>query len=339
MMDERWIVELLARCEAAVGLELRQIRGNLCSAKWLSAIWELILLDAAAALGSVKYEPTVGGSHPDIQLDSHSGVRLFIEAAFLQSEKSDHARKVDNHLVFRVLKDKGSKAKRADAVDPYVVFLGTDRVFDIASSRHSGGLAVEEAVIKAFRAHRSLSAVVLVSIFARPEIFKPLQKRPRAWLYKNPSARVPLTNKSIDVINRFDFERWPFDRFTRPDAKRPELREALSRNSCPPNKFTESRSSLFPMDDRDLPYPCWTYIWRFNRLRIAKIGNEYRLFDNRELEDVIAKTAEQIAECASGLFQIFPAHVMGPNGPERHPDPGVPADLSQWILELPDKSV
>src|ERR1700730_9746188 len=62
---------------------------------------------------------------------------------------------------------------------------------------------------KAFRAHRSLSAVVLVSIFARPDISKPLQKRPRPWLYANPSARVPLANKGIDVINRLDFERWP----------------------------------------------------------------------------------------------------------------------------------
>src|SRR5205807_1280685 len=119
----------------------------------------------------------------------------------------------------------------------------------------------------------NLSAVVLVSIFAKPEI-KPLQKRPRPWLYTNPSARVPLTNKGIDVINRFDFERWPFDRFTRPDAKRPELREALFRNSCPPSEVKESRSPpVFPMDDGDLPYPSWTYIWRFNRLRIVKIGN------------------------------------------------------------------
>lgn len=181
---------------------------------------------------------------------------------------------------------------------------------------------------------------MLVSIFARPEIFKPLQKRPRPWLYANPSARVPLTNKSIEVINRFDFERWPFDRFIRLDAKRPELREALSRNSCSGSRAAESASSFVPpQDDRDGPYPCWTYIWRFDRLRIAKIGNEFCLFTGREFLHVSAKTPEQVAEDASWLFQIFPAHVMGPNGPERHPDPGVPADPSRWIFELPDKSV
>jgi hypothetical protein len=298
----------------------------------------LILLDAAAALGSVKYEPAAGDSRPDLQLDSHSGTRLYIEAAFLRAEKSDRPRKLDDHQVFRVLKKKGSAAKRADVPDPYVVFLGTDRVFDIASSRYTDGIGVEDTVIKAFDAHRSLAAVVLVSIFARLEIFRPLKKRPRPRLYANPSARVPLTNKSIDVINRFDFERWPFDRFTRPDAKRPELREALK--SCSSSRAAESASSfVLPQDDRNVPYPCWMYIWRFNRLRIAKIGNEYSLFNGREFQNVSAKTPERVAEDASQLFQMYPAYIMGPNGLEHHPDPGVPADLSKWILELPDKSV
>jgi hypothetical protein len=208
MMDDEWIVELVKRCEAVVGYKLGQIRGNLSSNEWLSAIWELILLDAAATLGSVTYEPPTGSGRPDLQLVSHSGDRLYIEAAFLRAEHRGRVQKVDDHPVFYALKNKHSAAKRADAKDPYVVFLGTDRVFDIASSRHTDGIGIEEAVVKAF-AHRSLSAVVLVSIFARPEIFKPLQKRPRPLLYANPSSRMPLTDKIVDVINRFDFERWP----------------------------------------------------------------------------------------------------------------------------------
>jgi hypothetical protein len=341
MLDERWIVELLARCETAVGRELAQIRGNLSSKEWLSGIWELLVMDAALALGSVKYEhsaPRVG--RPDLLFDSQEGSRLWIEAAFLRAEKSDRPSKVDEHPVFRVLKKKGAAAKRSDVADPYVVFLGTDRVFDIASSRYSRGVGVDEAVDKAFRAHGGLSAVVLVSIFARAESFKPLQKRPRAWLYANPSARVRLTNKSIDVINRFDFDRWPFDRFTRPDAKRPALREALSRDRLSGARVAESALSLVPPkdDQRVSSYPCWTYVWRFNRLRIARIGDQYQLFNNRDSQNVSASTPGQVAEIASQLFQIFPAHVMGPNGPELHPDPGVPADLREWILELPDKS-
>jgi hypothetical protein len=61
MTDEIGIVELLARCEAAVGIELAQIRGNLSSNEWLSGIWELMILDAALALGSVKYEHAAPG--------------------------------------------------------------------------------------------------------------------------------------------------------------------------------------------------------------------------------------------------------------------------------------
>ena len=156
------------------------------------------------------------------------GARLWIEAAFLRKEKGRPLTNVDKHPVFGVLKEKGRKAKRSEVSDPYVVFLGTDRVFDINSSRHIDGIGVEQAVSKAFRLHRSLSAVVLVSIFARPEIFTRIQKRPQPWLYGNPEARVPLADESIKTINLFDLERWPFDRFMRPDSRRPELRELLS---------------------------------------------------------------------------------------------------------------
>src|SRR5260370_35248782 len=77
MINERWIVKLLARCETAAGLELRQIRRNLSSDEWLSAIWELILLDAALALGLAKYEnPAPGRGHPHLLIDSPSGGRL-----------------------------------------------------------------------------------------------------------------------------------------------------------------------------------------------------------------------------------------------------------------------
>ena len=150
MIDERWIVELLARCETAVGLELTQIRGNLSSNEWPSEIWELQLLDAALALGSVKYEHSAPGvGRPDLLFDSQWGARLWIEAAFLRAEKNDRPSKVGDHPVFRVLKKKGAAAKRSNVADPYVVLPGTDRVFDIASSRHSGGVGVGEAVDKA----------------------------------------------------------------------------------------------------------------------------------------------------------------------------------------------
>ena len=333
MLDDETIVQLLTRCESQLGRELAQIRGNLRKDQWLGAIWELIVLDAALALGSVKYEENAPGvGRPDLLFESHE-TRLWIEAAFLRKEKGGRLKNVDEHPVFRVLKEKGSKAKRSGVSDPYVVFLGTDRVFDIYSSRHTNGIGVEQAVNKAFHLQRSLSAVVLVSIFARAEIFKPLQKRPRPWLYGNPEARVPLTDQSVQMINLFDFERWPFDRFMRPDSKRLELRELLH---CLPSfegGASNSPSSSFgPRGSTQLPYPRWTYVWRFNRLCIARVGTEYWLFNNEEFINVKDTSLERVAQFASELFQIFPARVMGPNGPMPHTDPGVPSDLSEWIF-------
>jgi hypothetical protein len=340
MLNDEWIVRLLTRCEAGLGIELRQIRGNLSSREWLSALWELLLLDAALALGVVQYESTAPGrGNPDLLLDSHAGARLWIEAAFLRSERSAPARKVDDHPIFRVLKEKGAKAKLCDAPDPYVVFLGTDRVFDIDSTGAMGAVRPSQAVRKAFDDHRSLSAVVLVSIFARPEILRPLHKRPRPWLYANPSAHVPLTNRCIEVINLFDFERWPFDGFTRPNRKRPELREALKKDSRVSQTVNSALSFEPPHDAGRVPYPRWTYVWRFNRLHIAQIGERYWLFNGRESLSVSADAPEQVAQVASELFQIFPGHVIGPNGIEPHPDPGVPADLQKWSLEFADENV
>ena len=49
---------LLEHCERIVGHDLAQIRGNLKSKEQARhAIWELLLMDAAAELGKIEYEP------------------------------------------------------------------------------------------------------------------------------------------------------------------------------------------------------------------------------------------------------------------------------------------
>ncbi|HEY0142234.1 MAG TPA: hypothetical protein VGF48_15155 [Thermoanaerobaculia bacterium] len=84
MLAEHQVRFLLEHCEAILGQELKQLRGNLRSKRHVrAAIWELILIDAAAELGSVKYEPaTPSGKALDIFLDVDGG--LWIEAAFLE---------------------------------------------------------------------------------------------------------------------------------------------------------------------------------------------------------------------------------------------------------------
>jgi hypothetical protein len=84
VLAEHQVRFLLERCEEIVGRELKQLRGNLRSKRHVrAAIWELILIDAAAELGSMKYETaTPGGRALDIFLDMDGG--LWIEAAFLE---------------------------------------------------------------------------------------------------------------------------------------------------------------------------------------------------------------------------------------------------------------
>ncbi len=335
MLDDETVVQLLDHCESRIGCKLSEIRGNLRDEQWLSAIWELIVLDAALEFGSVKYELKTSGAHrPDFFFEK-SNIRFWIEAAFLRDDRNRHFKKAQDHPVFRVLKEKGRKAKGSALSDPYMVFLGTDRVFDINSSRHTQGVDSVEAVRKAFQSQRSLSAVVLVPIFATFEIFQPLRKRAKPRLYANSDAHMPLTDPIVEVINRLDFERWPFDLFLRPDLRRVELCKALDQAS--PTNGPSSRSRG-PRPPAQVPYPRWTYVWRFNRLCISKAGDKYLLFKNDEYVDVEGGSADEVAQYAAELFQIFPAHVLGPDGPMPHPDPGVPPDLNKWKIEPSGKN-
>jgi hypothetical protein len=75
--------ELLKRCETILGTELFQIRGNLRKAESrASSVWELLVLEAAAELGKIEYEPHPGGS-PDIRLFLPGYRAIWIEVAFL----------------------------------------------------------------------------------------------------------------------------------------------------------------------------------------------------------------------------------------------------------------
>jgi hypothetical protein len=62
MLKDEQAAELLARCEAAVGKELLQVRGNLRNAVTrAAAVWELLVIEAAANIARIQYEPHPGG--------------------------------------------------------------------------------------------------------------------------------------------------------------------------------------------------------------------------------------------------------------------------------------
>jgi len=87
MLTEDQAAELLRRCEAAVGATLAQVRGNLKHARTrAAALWELLVIDAAAQIGPVEYEPISPGNHegsPDVRLKLPEGRPVWLEAAFL----------------------------------------------------------------------------------------------------------------------------------------------------------------------------------------------------------------------------------------------------------------
>ena len=83
MLKEEQAAELLARCEEAVGKQLLQVRGNLRNAVTrAAAVWELLVIEAAANIARIQYEPHPGVS-PDVLLTSPEGREIWIEAAYL----------------------------------------------------------------------------------------------------------------------------------------------------------------------------------------------------------------------------------------------------------------
>jgi len=82
MLQEEQVAELLRRCEAIAGRELKHIRGNLRKAPTRAeAVWELLVAEAAAQLGPMAYESTQGG--PDIRLKLPTGRWASIEVTYL----------------------------------------------------------------------------------------------------------------------------------------------------------------------------------------------------------------------------------------------------------------
>jgi len=82
MLKEEQVSELLLECERLVEQPLVQIRGNLTKAENRSAaIFELLAIQAFAALGKVEYEPFPNS--PDIRLTLPDGAQAWVEVAFL----------------------------------------------------------------------------------------------------------------------------------------------------------------------------------------------------------------------------------------------------------------
>lgn len=92
MLIEEQVAELLRRCEALAGRELKQVRGNLRNAATRAeAVWELLVMEAVAKLGRIEVESSQGG--PDIRLELPTGRWASIEVTYLHPRFEDEERR------------------------------------------------------------------------------------------------------------------------------------------------------------------------------------------------------------------------------------------------------
>jgi len=157
MLTEEQAAELLRRCEQVAGRQLTQIRGNLRRASTrAAAVWELLVLEAAAQLGDVRCESEEGG--PDVRLRLPTGRWASIEVAYLRPRFEDITRK--SSMVARWMHE---STARLSAQPPTITcrFHGDD---------HPAGPKVElpdEHEKKQFFAHPEIAGF-LALVAARP---------------------------------------------------------------------------------------------------------------------------------------------------------------------------
>jgi len=98
MLKEEQVVELLRRYKGVLHNHLKIIKGNLRRTENRAAqVWELIVLDAAARIGQVKYESHPGSS-PDIMLNLADGRSIWIEVAYIYPRFWQVERKINSTM-------------------------------------------------------------------------------------------------------------------------------------------------------------------------------------------------------------------------------------------------
>lgn len=334
MLANPQILHLLARCEAASGRVLTKIRQDLQRKQWMSAVWELVVGEAASQLGQIKYEVSKEGGRPDWPLQFKDGERVWIDAAF-RFEPRETIRRPEDHPLYRVLNGKEDQANRARLKEPFIVCVSTDRVFSLDTHSRTRDQSRDQAIESFWERSVCISAVIVALLLLRSELFSGFAREAKPIVRENPNAHVLLPKYTNSYLQKLDFNRWDYSLSTVIDPG--EIRQDLVNAVKQLENRTMSQSSLdSQLDDAgtqdSLPRPAWSYSWQFHELRIAKVKDSYWLFDGRE---VIGKfsSAEEAAEVASDDFQWFPAHVMGPSGIQRNSDKGVPPNLDEWQLD------
>ena len=277
MFHDAEILGLLARCERATGTVLKQIRGNLRSRDWLPAVWELVVGEAASMIGRIRYEVGAADNpQADWLLELPDGYRIWVEAAFALKSPGTGVAKAEDHPAFRILRWKADRAKASAVTDPIVVCVGTDRVFELGDSRGAVSRDRDLVVARFFERSASLSAVIIVPILLRSEVFVGFARDAEPMLLRSPRARSPLSESAANQLQRLDFKRRTVSVGTAPRRVRASLREAIDQLGEGLGAVSATASPRAASNSRRFTWSC---TWRFRHLGIQRFGESYCLFD------------------------------------------------------------
>ena len=200
MITEEQAAELLRRCEQIAGRKLTGLRGRLRSAEArVAAVWEMLVVDAAARLGPTEYESPEGG--PDLRLKLPSGRWVWMEVAFLQDAAAATfprgiANALKKHAVYRKLLRKRRQHK---VEGPRLVCIGGDKSPALSPLVARITVSHDAAVFAAFRKTEALSGALVVPIS---------RQRANATAYKNERSRYSLSDQEWDHLLRLNLNHW-----------------------------------------------------------------------------------------------------------------------------------
>jgi hypothetical protein len=169
--------------------------------------------------------------------------------------------------------------KHRPSLDPVVVCIGTDRVFQLGRPGGNGTAVSRDRVVsRFFEKSASLSAVIVVPNLLRPELFVGVARSAEAALLKNPRARFRLSESAENHLQQLDFNARTVSVWTEPRSVRASLRKAIDQLG---GGLSVPSTTASPGPAHYSRPFTWSCTWRFSRLGIRRFGESYWLFDER----------------------------------------------------------
>lgn len=127
---------------------------------------------------------------------------------------------ITRHAVYIKMREKAKQCKVVGG--PNLILIGSDQSSAVSSLASPGLPTFQKAVMAAFAAESSLSAVIIVQIGTPSAgVFERPARRARAELFVNPYAASPLTQQETDLFRTMNFNRWrytyPLDKWEHQD--------------------------------------------------------------------------------------------------------------------------